>query len=46
MRNISIGQLIIVCIVLFLFTKDSEKLKKWYKKFKKFIEENYRKKGI
>jgi cell division protein ZapA (FtsZ GTPase activity inhibitor) len=47
MRNVSISQIIIVCIILtLLLTKDSEELKKWYKKIKKHIEENYRKKGI
>ena len=46
MRGISIGQVIIVCIILVLFSKDSEKLKKWYKKFKRYLETTFRKKGI
>jgi hypothetical protein len=46
MRNISIGQIIILGIVLILLFKDYKKLSIYYIKFKKSITKIIRKKGI
>jgi hypothetical protein len=39
------SQIIIVCVIILLLTKDSEGFKRRYNKVKKYIEKNYRKKG-
>lgn len=46
MRNISIGQIIIIGIVLMLLFKDYTKLSISYRKFKKWFTKIIRKKGI
>lgn len=46
MRNISISQIIIICILIVLLTKDSKEFTKYYVKLKKYIKQFIRKKGI